>query len=83
MSLFITNALTIVLRSAAVWIGQLAGWITVYTTWLSTQTPADQVTLHAAPQLHWLPICVSFLTIVGIPIARAIAQGLPGGNPKS
>lgn len=83
MSIFIANAFSIVIRSAAVWIGQLAGWITVYVTWLGGQTPADQITLHAGPQIHWLPIFVSFLTIVGIPIARAIAQNLPnGGNQK-
>ena len=81
MSLFIENAFRVVATSAAVWIGQLAGWITIYTQWLGAQTPADQATLHAAPQIHWLPILVGFLTIVGIPIARAIAQNL-GGTPK-
>lgn len=72
---FIPNALRVVASSYAVWIGQLSGYLTLYITWLSNQSTADQATLHAGPQLHWLPILVSFLTIVGIPIARSIAQG--------
>ena len=79
---FIPNAFSVVIRSAAVWIGQLAGWATVYTTWLGSLSPADQDYFHAQAQTHWFGIAVSFLTIVGIPIARSIAQNL-GGNDKS
>jgi hypothetical protein len=78
--LLIPNVLRTVATSYAVWIGQLSGYLTLYVTWLSNQTPADQATLHAGPQLHWFPIVVSFLTIVGIPIARSIAQGSKGGS---
>lgn len=74
MNLFIGNAVRTVATSYAVWIGQLAGWTTVYTTWLNSLSPADQATFNAAGQMHWLGIGVSFLTIVGIPIARSIAQ---------
>lgn len=81
MTVFIENALGTVVRSAAVWIGQLAGWATVYTTWLGSLSPADQEYFHAQAQAHWFGIAVSFLTIVGIPIARSIAQNL-GGTPK-
>lgn len=73
--MFIANALRVVATSYSVWIGQIAGWATVYTTWLNSQSPADQATLHAVSQIHWLGVVVSFLTIVGIPVARSIAQG--------
>lgn len=74
MNLFIGNAVRTVATSYAVWVGQLAGLGTVYTTWLSSLSPADQVTFDVPGQMHWLGIGISFLTIVGIPIARSLAQ---------
>lgn len=80
MTVFIENALGTVVRSAAVWIGQLAGWATVYTTWLGSLSPADQEYFHAQAQTHWFGIAVSFLTIVMLPVARGISQKMP--QPK-
>lgn len=80
MSLFIENAFKVVVTSAAVWIGQLAGWLTVYTTWLGSLSPADQAYFNTQAQTHWVGIGVSFLTIVILPVARGISQKLNGGS---
>ena len=70
----IDNAWTVVRKSYAVWLGQFMGWFSGYLAFLASLSPVDQETLHAAAQLHWGPILIAFLGIVGIPAARATYQ---------
>jgi hypothetical protein len=68
------NWWSVVKGSYSVWLGQLIGWASAYQVWLSSLSPEDQVTLHAAGQIHWIPIAIAFLGIFGISAARAISQ---------
>lgn len=70
----IANAWGVIVRSYAVWLGQLIGWASAYQIWLTSLSPEDQVSLHAVGQIHWIPYGIAFLGIFGISAARAISQ---------
>jgi hypothetical protein len=60
--------------SYTVWLGQFIGIVSAYHAWLLSLSPEDQLTLHAGPQIHWIPLVISFLGIFGIGAARAVSQ---------
>lgn len=68
------NWFAIIKGSYAVWLGQLIGWASAYQAWLMSLSAEDQVQLHAAVQIHWIPIVIAFLGIFGISAARAVSQ---------
>lgn len=72
--MFIENAMSVILRSYSQWLTQFMGWAIGYVAWLLSLSPADQATLHAEAQIHWIPIGLSFLGIFGGPFARALKQ---------
>jgi hypothetical protein len=71
---FIENAWATIVRSYSVWLAQILGWATAYVVFLQGLSPEDQVTLHAEPQIHWIPIVLAFLGIFGGPFVRALKQ---------
>jgi hypothetical protein len=71
---FINNAWATIIRSYSVWLAQVLGWATAYVVFLQSLSPEDQVTLHAAGQIHWIPIGLAFLGIFGGPFVRALKQ---------
>lgn len=71
---FITDAWATIIRSYSVWLTQILGWAMAYVAFLMSLSEADQVTLHAAPQIHWIPIVLAFLGIFGGPFVRAVKQ---------
>lgn len=79
---FIANAWATILRSYSVWLTQVLGWAMAYVAFLMSLSEADQATLHAAPQIHWIPIVLAFLGIFGGPFVRAVKQpNLPNSSP--
>lgn len=71
---FIENAWATIKGSYSVWLSQVIGWASAYVAFLMSLSEADQVTLHAAPQIHWIPLAIAFLGIFGGPFARALKQ---------
>lgn len=79
---FIENAWATIIRSYSVWLLQLIGWSQAYVVFLQSLSPADQITLHAEPQTHWIPIALAFLGIFGGPFVRALKQPNLPNSPK-
>lgn len=79
--MFIENAWRTILGSYTLWLGQIIGWASAYQVFLQALSPADQLTLHAAGQIHWIPIVIAFLGVFGIGFARSIKQPTLGGKP--
>jgi predicted permease len=73
---FIENAWATVVRSYAVWLGQIIGWIGGYMALIGSDmlSEQDKLNWHVAAQLHYIPILIAFLGIFGIGVARAVSQ---------